>query len=77
MATNYGTHPTTFGLAGKFFNGSWRSTIQNGNIGTLPLTPDNDSSNVSGSGGMPSADHRFGVNLWPYIDYGNSEGSNY
>lgn len=77
MGTNYGTPRTIPGLAGKFFNGSWRSIIDTGNIGTLPLTPDNDSSNVTGSGGMPSADHRYGVNLWEYIDYGNSLGSSY
>jgi hypothetical protein len=57
------------GLAGKFFNGDWRSTISTGNIGTLPLTTTNESSNITGSTGMPSADHRFVVNLWPYITY--------
>ena len=77
MGTNYGTPPTTFGLAGKFFNGSWRSTISTGNIGTLPLTPINDSSNVTGTTGLPSTDHRFGVNLWPSIQFGNSIGDNY
>lgn len=59
----------TTGLAGKFFNGNWRSVISTGNIGTLPLNSTNDSSNVTGSGGMPSAAHRFGVNIWPYITY--------
>lgn len=57
------------GLAGKFFNGDWRSTISTGNIGTLPLTTTNNSSNVTGTGGMPSAAHRYGVNLWPFITY--------
>lgn len=57
------------GLAGKFFNGDWRATISTGNIGTLPLTTTNDSSNVTGTGGMPSANHRYGVNLWPNITY--------
>ena len=59
----------TPGLAGKFFNGTWRSTIADGNIGTLPLTTTNDSSNVTGTGGLPSAAHRFGVNLWTSIAY--------
>lgn len=57
------------GLAGKFFNGDWRSTISTGNIGTLPLTTTNDSSNVTGTTGLPSAAYRYGVNLWPYITY--------
>jgi hypothetical protein len=57
------------GLAGKFFNGDWRSTISTGNIGTLPLTTANDSSNVTGTGGLPSPAYRYGVNLWPYITY--------
>lgn len=58
------------GLAGKFFNGAnWRATISDGNIGTLPLTTTNDSSNITGTGGMPSAAHRYGVNIWPYITY--------
>ena len=60
---------TAPGLAGKFFNGDWRATIATGNIGTLPLTTTNDSSNVTGTGGLPSADHRFGVNLWSSIAY--------
>ena len=60
---------TLGGLSGKFFNGTWRSTISTGNIGTLPLTTTNESSNVTGTGGMPSADHRYGVNLWDYITY--------
>ena len=65
------------GLAGKFFNGTWRDTIADGNIGTLPLTTDNDSSNVTGTTGLPSADHRYGVNLWTSITYGNDIGANY
>lgn len=56
-------------LIGKFFNGDWRSVIATGNIGTLPLTTANDSSNVTGTSGMPSADHRYGVNAWSYITY--------
>ena len=60
---------TTPGLAGKFFNGTWRPTISDGNIGTLPLTTTNDSSNVTGTGGLPSAAHRYGVNIWPSIAY--------
>ena len=67
----------TPGLAGKFFNGSWRSTIATGNIGTLPLTTANDSSNVTGTTGLPSAAHRFGVNLWTSIAYGDGLGENY
>jgi len=66
------------GIAGKFFNGtSWRSVISTGNIGTIPLTTDNDSSNVTGSAGMPDASYRFGVKVWPYIDFGPSIGNNY
>jgi hypothetical protein len=77
MAVCYNTPQTTRGLAGKFFNGLWRSTIANGNIGTLPLTLDNDSSNVTGTTGLPSANHRFGVNLWPSISFGNGLGDSY
>lgn len=65
------------GLAGKFFNGGWRGIIATGNIGSLPLTTDNDSSNVGGTSGLPSADHRYGVNIWPYINYGDGLGNNY
>jgi hypothetical protein len=58
------------GLAGKFFNGTFRgASLAAGSIGTLPLTTTNDSSNVTGSSGMPSASHRFGVNLWSSIAY--------
>jgi hypothetical protein len=65
------------GLAGKFFNNSnWRATIASGNIGTLPLTTTNDSSNVTGTGGLPSAAHRYGVNRYDYITY-NSIGDSY
>jgi hypothetical protein len=77
MGIQYNTPRTTFGLAGKFFNGSWRATIANGNIGTLPLTTANDSSNVTGTTGLPSANHRFGVNLWTSIAFGNGIGDNY
>lgn len=65
------------GLAAKFFNGDWRSTISTGNIGTYPLTTANDSSNVTGTTGLPSANHRFGVNLWPSINFGNGIGDLY
>ena len=77
--TGGGTNPPILipGLAGKFFNGSWRSTIATGNIGTLPLTTANDSSNVTGTTGLPSANHRFGVNLWTSIAYGDGLGENY
>ena len=77
MGVQYNTPRTTFGLAGKFFNGSWRATIADGNIGTLPLTTANDSSNVTGTAGLPSANHRYGVNLWPSITFGNDIGSTY
>ena len=77
MGITYNAPKTTFGLAGKFFNGNWRATIANGNIGTLPLTLANNSSNVTGTTGLPSADHRFGVNLWPSITFGNAIGSSY
>lgn len=81
--TNANTWPFDFisnsvaGLAGKFFNGDWRSTISTGNIGTLPLTTTNDSSNVTGTTGLPSANHRYGVNLWTSIAYGDSIGDMY
>jgi hypothetical protein len=77
MGIQYNTPRTTFGLAGKFFNGSWRATIANGNIGTLPLTTANESSNVTGTTGLPSANHRFGVNLWTSIAFGNRIGDSY
>ena len=77
MGVTYNTPKTTFGLAGKFFNGDWRGTISTGNIGTLPLTTTNDSSNVTGTTGLPSAAHRYGVNLWPYIAFGNGIGNAY
>lgn len=65
------------GLAAKFFNGTWRPTIQDGNIGTLPLNSTNDSSNITGTVGLPSAQHRFGVNVWPSIQFGNGIGDSY
>lgn len=69
--------PFAAGLAGKFFNGTnWRAVISTGDIGTLPLTTANDSSNVTGTGGLPSANHRYGVNLWPSIAY-TTLGENY
>ena len=67
----------TSGLAGKFFNGDWRATIANGNIGTLPLTTANDSSNIIGTAGLPSAAHAYGVNRWTSIAYGGDIGSTY
>jgi hypothetical protein len=77
MGINYNTPKTTFGLAGKFFNGDWRATISTGNIGTLPLTVQNDSSNVTGTTGLPSAGYRYGVNLWPSIAFGQGLGDLY
>jgi hypothetical protein len=56
-------------LIGKFFNGDWRSAILTGDIGTFPLNSVNNSSNVTGTGGMPSAAHRYGVNSWSSIAY--------
>lgn len=67
----------TPGLAGKFFNGDWRATISTGNIGTYPLTTTNDSSNVTGTTGLPSANHRYGVNLWTSINNFNTLGELY
>jgi len=70
----------TAGLAGKFFNGYNTANLYTGTVGSLPLTTNNDSSNVTGSGGMPSAAYRYGVNAWPYITYGtygNSNGESY
>jgi hypothetical protein len=68
----------TPGLAGKFFNGSYRgAAIAAGNIGTLPLTSTNESSNVSGTANLPSAAHRYGVNIWPSIAYGDGVGDTY
>ena len=77
MSITYGQKTTVRGLAGKFFNGSFRATIADGNIGTIPLTTTNDSSNVTGTNGMPSTSHNAGVNLWPSIDFGNGVGSTY
>jgi hypothetical protein len=69
--------PPAAGLAGKFFNGDWRSTISTGNIGTLPLTSTNDSSNITGTTGLPTAGHAYGVNIWPSIAYGDGLGDLY
>ena len=77
MGVNFGQKTTVPGLAGKFFNGSFRSTIATGNIGTIPLTTANDSSNVTATTGMPSTSHNSGVNLWPSIDFGNGVGGYY
>jgi hypothetical protein len=70
----------TAGLAAKFFNGSWRSeVISTGNVGTLPLTTADDSSNVTytaGSTGLPSNSHGHGVNIWSSINY-TSPGDTY
>lgn len=72
------------GLAGKFFNGNWRSSIpgmRDGNVGgydAIPLTTDNDSSNITGNNGqLPSPDHRYGVNIWPFIDWTTNQGDLY
>lgn len=77
MSIAYGSPKSVKGLAGKFFNGNWRSTISTGNIGSLPLTTTNNSSNLTLTGsGLPSNAHKFGVNLWPYITY-TTLGDNY
>lgn len=65
------------GIAGKFFNGSWRSVISTGNIGSIPLTTANDSSNVTGTSGLPDPSYRFGVNFWSSVNFGNSIGDYY
>ena len=59
----------TPGLAGKFFNGDWRATISTGNIGTLPLTTANDSSNVTSTASLPSSSYGYGLNVWSSISY--------
>ena len=65
------------GIAGKFFNGNWRSVISTGNIGSIPLTTENDSSNVTGTNGLPDPSYRFGVNFWSVVDFGNNLGNTY
>lgn len=78
MGVTYNTPKTTRGLAGKMFNGDWRATIHTGNIGTFPLTTTNESSNITGAGtGFPTQDHRYGVKVWPYIDWAGSPGELY
>jgi hypothetical protein len=65
------------GLAGKFFNGIADATLGDGSTGfTLPLDTTNNSTNVTGTVNMP-ADYRFGVNVWPYITYGDGIGDSY
>lgn len=70
--STYRVDLTKNGLLGKFFNGSYGATIYNGNIGTIPLTSTNDSSNVTGTTGMPSASYAHGVNLWTNISFGDA-----
>lgn len=72
------------GLAGKYFNGSWRTSIpgvRDGNVGgydAIPLTTDNDSSNVTSvSSQLPSTDHAYGVNIWPYVNWTQNQGDSY
>jgi hypothetical protein len=64
------------GVAGKFFTGDWRSRIGTGNIGTLPLTPLNESGNISNPVNM-SANNLYGVNQWTSITYGDGVGDLY
>ena len=64
------------GLAGKFFNGLWRNYVNTGSVGYLPLTTANDSSNVTGTTGLPNPDYRYGVNVWTTIDF-NTLGDSY
>ncbi len=69
-ADYYGaTYTIQPGLAGKFFNGYWINNACAGSIGYLPLTTANDSSNVTGTGGLPSPSYRYGVNVWTSISY--------
>lgn len=68
---------SVIGLAGKFVNGTtWRSNIASGNISSLPLTDTNVSSNVTGTTGLPTANHRFGLKVWTTINY-STLGDNY
>jgi hypothetical protein len=65
------------GLAGKFVSGtSWRSNIATGNVSSLPLTDTNVSSTVTGTTGLPTANHRFGLKTWTTISY-STLGDNY
>jgi hypothetical protein len=63
------------GLAGKFFN--WTYVDGLFDPGKFPLNSTNDSSNVTGTTGLPSAAHRYGVNLFTSIAYGDGLGDNY
>lgn len=68
---------SVIGLAGKFVSGSnWRSNIASGNVSSLPLTDTNVSSTVTGTTGLPTANHRFGLKTWTTISY-SSLGDNY
>lgn len=66
------------GLAGKIFAGSWRSTIAAGNIGTIPLTTQNNAPTgfPSGTKGIPSG-YNSGVNVWDEINFGNNIADSY
>ena len=63
---------TLGGLAGKFFEGTWRNVIASGNIGSIPLTTSNDAPSgfPSGTKGIPSG-YNAGVNIWDSINFGN------
>lgn len=76
---SYGEFETNsvIGLAAKFVSGSsFRSNIATGNISSLPLADTNVSSTVTGTTGLPTANHRFGLKLWTSISY-SSLGDNY
>lgn len=68
------------GLAGKFFNGNWRTSIPgitDGNIGgygAIPFSTANQSSNITSSviGGLA-----YGVNRWTSINWTTSQGDSY
>ena len=66
------------GLAGKFFNGSFRDVLASGSIGVIPLSSENNSSHISSSGekGVPTG-YNSGVNIWNEIDYGDGIGNSY
>ena len=72
------------GLAGKFYNGTWRfngdraESVTDGNVGgfeTLPLTTTNQSSNiVSNTTQVPQP---YGVGRWTSINWTSSMGDEY
>jgi GLEYA domain/Concanavalin A-like lectin/glucanases superfamily len=74
--TRYIVNNCIRGLAGKFFNWTWVEGIFD--PGIFPLNATNNSSNVTGTTGLPSAAHRYGVNLFnTSIAFGDALGDNY